>query len=235
MAELSASNGGTGRLVEAIVYPQQVENLPARASMVQALLAGDLVFSTDARLRFRHLMSVDTATALDYRAAARDHNGQWTEWSDEISHSAGVYSPGATEASIGSGTSDIVLVEEPDVTFPDLSVGSGLVQVYRTIVSDGFYDEARRNKWVRSRAAFNVVMENLDEDQVARLHRFFEGLNGPLKPFYFDFKDPKTHVTTRHVVRFREGVLNDELFDVDRSDINFTLIECVTWNTAAAA
>lgn len=204
--------------------------MPVRATTVEASVAGTPVFSTGQRLRTRHLMAVETG-AHSYRAAAKDHHGMWSEWSDPISFTASAFSAGATQGGIGSGIGEDILTEEPDVVFPDLSMGTGIISINRTIVSGGFLDEVRRSKWTRKRIAWNVVLSDLDENQVALFHRFYTSLNGPLTPFWFEFEDPITGEVSRHVVRFREPVLSDELHAVDRSNLTFTLVQVVTWDT----
>jgi hypothetical protein len=68
------------------------------------------------------------------------------------------------------------------------------------------------------------------------LHRFWRALNGPLTPFLFDWADPTQNPTpslpprlsvpsTRYVVRFRDPTLASKLFAIDRSSMDFVLVE----------
>lgn len=217
---VTATNGGSSQLILATVIPFSRENLSVRGSIV-AIPGSN---STGARLRLTHLMSVPSG-AQNYIAAAKDMNGCWSEWSSTTALTPGSFSAGSNSASIGSGAANDQWLGEPSINFPDLSIGSGTMKMFRTIVSQSFMDEVRRSKWVRSRAGFKVVFTNLDQIQMERFYSFVKALNGPLRPFYFDFTDHRTQVSTRYVVRFSDPGLVGKLFAMDYSSCSFGLVE----------
>jgi hypothetical protein len=221
--KLSVGHGGQGPLLKATVTPFPRENLTPRATWVE--LANGRV-DTGPRLRTRHLVSMDDYNRA-VRAAVLDDNGLWSEWSAAQNLSIPKFTYGATNGSIGSGSSSDLSLEEPAVRFPLLNQGSSKLETYRTVVSDGFYDEQRSSRWSQPRVAFTCVLRDLDQQDVLLLHRFYRALNGPLTPFWFDWTDPDTGKEERYLVRFRDPSLADDLFLVDRSNMEFTLVELV--------
>lgn len=223
---------GTGPLARILVAPFVRENVGVRGSVVQCLNSGVVKVSTGARLRNTHLLVPDSTSSRTYRAGSLDVNGLWSEWSPLATVSIANFSAGATDGSIGSGSNAGVNIEEPSVYFPDLSVGSGIVDTFRTVVSDGFYEELRRSEWEEGISVFNIVLIDLDEDQVSLLETFYMALNGSFKPFYFIWTDPLSAVDDenreqRFIVRFRDTP-SSELSRVDRSDVRMTLVEIPT-------
>jgi hypothetical protein len=186
-----------------------------------------VLIDTGPRLRTRHLLPLAANATARLRAAAQDDNGLWSEWTVPQTTGTAAFAAGGTEASIGSGSQSDLSLEEPAVRFPLLNLGSSKMQTYRTVVSEGFYDEQRRSRWKQPRVAFTCVLRDLDEEDVLLLHRFYRALNGPLTPFWFDWIDPDTGQEQRYIVRFRDASLADELFVVDRSNMEFTLVELV--------
>ena len=225
--QLSMTVGGSGPLLKSVVMPFPRENLMVRATAVRCVnpSTGAVEVWTGPRLRTRHLMSLDSDAPRMLQAAVKDANSMWSEWSAPQSVTTGAFVKGATDGSIGSGSVDDVSLEEPAVRFPMLSLGSGRQAIHRTVVSEGFYDEQRRSRWQVSRAAFNCVFLDLEEEEILLMHRFYQALNGPLTPFWFDWTDPDTGEETRYLVRFRDPALADELFAMERSSMEFTLVE----------
>lgn len=231
---LSVSNAGTAPLVKMKVHPFVSGNLALRATYVRVdNTFNERVIMTGARLRTNHLLALDTTSNRKYRAATKDHNDVWSEMNDVQIYAISNFSNGASERSIGSASSNIREVEEPGVNFPDLSVGTGYAIVHRTIVDEeAFYDESTLYTAHDPRMVFNVKLVDLDAYQVNLLHKWYQTLNGPTRPFYFDFKDPAreddvVRSEVRYVVRFRDPSIADELFEVDRSNLSFVLVEVV--------
>lgn len=225
---ITAANGtpGTGQLARVVVLPYPRENLSVRATAVQVRdNAGVLKVETGPRLRTTHLVAPDATASRKARAAAKDAYGCWTEWGPEVTLTLAAFTPGTTVGSIASGAATTLTVEEPGVVFPDLSFGSGQVAVHRTAVATGFYDEVRRAKHAVRRYTFRVVVRELMKEQAEKLRQFFQALNGPFKPFLFDYTDPKTGKQTRHAVRFRDDTYSDSLFGVTYAETELNLIE----------
>jgi hypothetical protein len=152
----------------------------------------------------------------------------WSEWSPAQSLPFGDFSPASTNnVSIGSGANSDLALEEPAVRFPVLNAGSARQDIFRTVVDESFYDEKRQSRWSVKRAAFTCRFTDLDESETLLLHRFYRALNGPLTPFWFDWIDPDTGKEERYIVRFRDPRIADELFAVDRSNLEFTVVELV--------
>jgi hypothetical protein len=227
---LTLSAAGTGSLARAIIKPFTRENLILRSTIVQVddAALGTAGISTGARLHTAHLLALPTTASLSYRAAAKDASGVWSEWSAAKAFACPAFSAGATEASIGSGASSDLSISEPGIAFPDLSQGSGLATTSRTLVSGGFYDQLRRSKSSKTRASFNVLLKDLDAAQCDLLHRFWQGLGGPLKSFYFDFTDPRTDEEVRYIVRFAEPSIADQLQAVTYSSLQLRLVEVMS-------
>lgn len=221
---LTASAGGSGPLVRAIVAPFVRENVSARGSIVQCMDSGVAKVSTDARLRMSHLIAPDSTSSRVYRAGAQDTAGLWSEWSSPVTLSASNFSASTLDGSIGSGATTSLEIEEPSVLFPDLSIGSGIVETHRTLVGEGFADELRRSAWEQGLAVFKVLLIDMDDWQAELLRAFYRDLNGPFRPFYFDWQDPTSGIETRYVVRFREDPTND-LADIEMSDATLTFVE----------
>jgi hypothetical protein len=223
------------------VVPFDRANVGVRGFMVQAMdgnPTGNIVSSTGFRLGTNGLLVQDVNGLRFYRGAVRDDNGLWTEWSQTLPLNQGPYvgGVGAVEGSIGSGAAIDNNIQSPGVEFPDLSTGSGKVSVFRTLVSSGFGDEVRTAAWSRMRAVFHCVFTDLDEWQTGMLHRFWRAINGPGAPFFFDYADPSinpnprlpprlTVPSVRYIVRFRDPSIVSKLFAVDRSQMEFVLIE----------
>ncbi len=237
---LTVTPGGSAPLLRAVVTPFARENLHCAATVVRGRLAttGAVVQHTGTRLRSTHLLPLAPAATgtgnvttpdVQWAAAAKDANGNWSEWSRAVAAPAATEfkTGGTNQVSVGQGLLGGAdgLLEEPAVAFPHLSLGSGQGSVGRTLVGEGFYDEVRRRKWTRERSVFHCQFNDLDAGQVAVLHRFFRALNGPYKPFVFHHHDPGATRPGRYVVRFREPEVADELFAVDRSSLGFVLIE----------
>lgn len=238
MTSISATPGGSTALVDVWVRPLQRANLSIRGHRVDCTYGGTshlgtLAASTGFRLGTHGLLSLDTyATARYFRAAVRDCNGLWSEWSTLQSASPAQYSAGDTpsEVSIGSAAQSDMDLQSSGIQFPDLSAGSGQITTRRTLVSKNFNDEVRSARWSRGRAGFHVVLSNLDAGQTALLYRFWRALNGPKTAFFFDYSDPNTGTrttapSTRYVVRFRDISMASRLFDVTYSEMEFYLIQ----------
>jgi hypothetical protein len=229
MPTVTASPGGSSPLVLVKVTAFVRENLSVRGMRVDAIASGTVEVSTGFRLGTSGLLALDSTSARSFKAAARDANGLWSEFSGGKSFTGTNYSAGATEASIGSGATSDSALQSAGITFPDLSAGSGRMIVRRTMVSKTFTDEVRAARWTGGRAAFHVVLSNLDSDQTSLLHRFWRALNGTRTPFFFDYVDPAKGVRTtaaaaRYLVRFRDPALAARLFDVSYSELEFYLI-----------
>ncbi|MGE5610463.1 MAG: hypothetical protein ACM359_14530 [Bacillota bacterium] len=227
---LTVSVGGNGPLAKATVTPFPRESLSVRATAIQCLdpIGGPALFYTGPRLRTKHLLALDVAMAVRRcRAAVKDCNGMWSEWSAPQDLSFNDFVPGSTNVSIGSGAGDDLALEEPAVRFPAFNVGSSRQDIFRTVVDESFWDEKRQCRWSVKRAAFTCTFSDLDESETLLLHRFYRALNGPLTPFWFDWIDPDTGKEERYIVRFRDPSLADELFTVDRSNMEFTVVELV--------
>jgi hypothetical protein len=226
---LSAVNAGTGALARIIVKPYLLANQHARATWARVYDAGLLRrVWVESRLRREHLLALLTDSGtFKAQVAAQDEFGVWSERSEIKTVVFAAYSAGATHASIGSGSTSDVWVDEPGVHFPDLSMGSGTVKARRTLVGPGFLDEVRRGQQAAPRAAFAVSLRGLDQTQTQLMHRFFQALNGPHKAFWFEHEDNTTGVLRRYAVRFRDATVGDELFGVEYSDMDFNLIELV--------
>jgi len=224
---LALSNGGTGPLARAVATPFLRGGLTPQATLVKvsAPSGGGRRIVTGARLRQAHLIALDSTGNREYVAGCRDRSGVWSEASNKTTLAVANYGGGAAPSTIGSGVDEDIEIMEPAATFPDLSVGSGIIKTYRTLVDGGFAGNTRRSKWQAPRAAFKVMMRLLDPDQAALLHRWFQALNGPLRPFYFDFTDPNTGVETRYIVRFRDPSIVDRITAPDLSTLEFNLIE----------
>lgn len=229
MPSLTLSNTTGGQLLKAVITPFPRENLSLRATMLEVRNnAGDPYLNSGVRLRTSHLIAVNSSINTRYRAAVKDVNDVWSEWSQTQNFTLGTFTPGVSPASIGSGQNQDLLIEEPALRFPDLSMGSGQIWTHRTIVGGGISDEQRRSKWTTGRATFHVVLSELDEAQTGLLHRFFRCLNGPLTPFWFEYFDPNNDDAPRRcVVRFREPDMTTELFGVTLSKAEFYLIELI--------
>jgi hypothetical protein len=235
--QLSVSAGGNGPLVKATVIPFPRENLSVRCTAIQCLdpASGQVLLDTGPRLRTKHLLALDSASSRRYRAAVKDSNDLWSEWSPaQYLSFANLVDAVNNNVSIGSGSSSDLALEEPAVRFPQLNVGSTRQDIFRTVVSESFWDEQRKSRWSVSRAAFTCVFHDLESDETHLLHRFYRALNGPLTPFWFNWIDPDTGKEERYIVRFRDPSLADELFTVDRSNMEFTLVE-LTGKTDASA
>lgn len=227
MATLSVTTGGSGPLLRAVVQPFLRENLPARSTLVRVddPSGGGRLIIMGPRMRKTHLLALDSTGSRRFRAATKDNQNVWSELSAAVDQTTANYSTGATEGSIGSGGTADIEISEPSVNFPDLSFGSGIIGIHRTLVYGSFPGQTFEPQWAKQLAAFRIIMHTLDDEQVARLHTFFKTLNGPRKPFFFDFVDPNTSVETRYVVRFRDPKMNSSLIDVDYPDVEFNLIE----------
>jgi hypothetical protein len=225
---LTVSNAGSGPLVRTTVIPCTKANHPWRCVFVQCeTTAGERRVMTGPRLRSVNLMAVDSTSARDYIAGVKDVHDVWSEWCEPTELTAANYSAGATEASIGSGSTDELERQEPGVLFPDPSLGSTKGGMRRTLSSEGVWDEARRRKWYVTRATFSIDYRSLEEAEARLLHKFFRACKGPLKPFFFDFADGIAEVDRRYVVRFRDQELGDSMDTVDRSSMGFNLVELV--------
>jgi hypothetical protein len=222
-------NGSTSPLAVITVVPFAKENAGTLCTAVRADTSGGAYRQrTGTRLRSRHMMNVTTGTtSVPYRAAAKDLNGLWTEWSDPVSLGTTLMVQGTNVVSIGQGYvgTDDTGLQEPGAAFPKLSLGSNQGGVRRTLFTSTFYDEARREMVAVKRAAFKCVFNDVDQQQTQCLHRWFRALNGNWKPFTFDYYDPGIGRDFQYVVRFRDPQFTDELFAMDRSRIEFTLIE----------
>jgi hypothetical protein len=216
-----------------VVTPFPRENLSVRATYVQVRNnAFEEYMTTGVRLRTEHMVAVNSSLNTRYRAAAKDANDVWSEFSESQSQTLASFATGGSDvASIGSGNNHDLYIEEPSLHFPRLSLGSGQVWTHRTIVGGTLFDEQRRAKWSRPRSSFHVVLSELDGDQAELLHRFFRCLNGPLTPFWFEYTDPNTDRTTKHVVRFRNPEISTELFGVTISRIDCHLVELIGAST----
>ena len=183
--------------------------------------------STGVRLRTEHLIAVGTTSSRTYRAAVKDVNDVWTEWSAPITLACANFAADDLVASIGSANALDLYIEEPSLRFPDLSLGSGQMWTHRTLVGGSMFDEQRRDKWSTGRSSFAVTLSELEEEQTTLLHRFFRCLNGPLTPFWFEYTDPNDGITERFVVRFRDPDISTDLFGVSLSNIELQLIELI--------
>ena len=220
--------GGGAALVMCQVRPFARENCPVRGVWVR-----DPSFSVETgfRLGTRQLLS-DAAATHQFQMAVRDGNGVWTEFSSSRSVDLPTYAPATgTEASIGSGSTVDLAISSPGIWFPDLSKGSGKMRVRKTLVATGaFADETRLDRWPRGVAAFDVKLDSLCDIQARLLQRFWRALNGPQKPFFFDFVDPRigtrtTAPSNRYIVRFRDSKRADSIFTGRYSEMQFVLIE----------
>lgn len=230
-ATLTLLNGSyPGTLTRITVLPFVRENLPSRATLLKvATTGGALVAMLGPRLRKTHLFAQDSTSNRKYYGAVKDQNDVWSEYSDGYNYSAVSFVSGSTEGSIGSGTRTDVLLEEPSLFWPDLNLGSGIIRSWRTIVADDeFRSETRTSKRGCPRVSIRVVLNNLDESQTVLLHKFYRQLNGPFKPFYYEYKDPVTSALTKYIVRFRDPELADDMFAIDRSNMEFNLVEVHT-------
>jgi len=178
-------------------------------------------------MRLQHLLALNATGAHYAWSGVKDEHDVWSEWSEKINFTSANFTAGSTEASVASGTTDELLLEEPSILFPDLNVGSGMISIRRTLVGQGFHDETRARKAMFTRAAFHCVLRDLDEYQVLLMHKFVRSLNGPFAAFLFDFRDRTTDQLRRYPVRFRDAQVVDQLRQVDRSDMDFTLVELV--------
>lgn len=226
--QLTVNVGGTGPLVKATVTPFPREGLAVRTTLIEcrSTSGGAPLISTGPRLRTRHLLALNTTASRSYRAAVKDCNDLWSEWSAPQTLSFGLFAPAATNnVSIGSGAGNDLALEEPAVRFPALNAGSSRQDIFRTVVAESFWDEQRQSRWSVKRAAFTCVFQDLEPQETLLLHRFYKALNGPLTPFWFDWIDPDSGREERYIVRFRDPTLADELFTVDRSNMEFTVVE----------
>lgn len=237
---LTLTNTGTSPLVKLQVQPFVRENLATRACYVRVDDGSNVfILSSNARLRMNLLLAVNSTSARRYRAATKDHNDVWSELNDYQSLTFSNFSSGSANRSIGSASSADVEIEEPQVTFPELSIGSGYMYVHRTILDEGFYEESTRSQSADPVMAFTVSLNELDQEQSVLLQRWFKTLNGPFKPFYFDFDDPAREddvirAQTRLVVRFENPQMAEQLFGETYSNFSFTLIEQVKTNVGGA-
>lgn len=228
--ELSVSVGGSGPLLKGTVLPFPRENLAVRSTAIRCVNpgTGQVELYTGPRLRTKHLLVPPSTASRQYQAAVKDSNAMWSEWSP-VQNAATAHFVGAStnNVSIGSGSADDLSLEEPAVRFPSLNLGSSRHAIYRTVVSEGFYDEVRRVRWRVNRAAFHCIFTDLDEQESLLLHRFYRALNGPLTPFFFDWTDPDTKEEQRYTVRFRDPGMADELFGFNDASMDFTLVELI--------
>lgn len=223
---------GTGTMVplaQAVVSPFLREGCAVRGVMVQCLDgSGNLVTSTGYRLGTKQLLTVNGSG--HYVAAVRDGNGCWSEWSSNTAITVSNFVQGSIEASIGSGATTDADISSPGIVFPDLAFGSARMSVHRTLVVDGFLDSTQSSQWPKPRAAFMVKLDNLDADDRTLVHRFWRGLGGPARPFFFDYVEPSdggrtTGVSRRYTVRFRDQKVSDSLFGGSFTEAQFALIE----------
>jgi hypothetical protein len=229
---ITVTPGGTGKLLKLVVVPFHRANVSPIATTVAGRDA-DTHFTqwTGTRLRSTHLLSVSPNTSVNasgLRAAAKDTNGYWSEWSELYPLPSGSsFSTGINPCSIGQASQDFtdLTLEEPAAAFPLLSLKSGQGRVSRTLVSEDFYAEQRRQKWSSTRNVFHVQFDDLEEDQTLLLQRFYRALNGSWKPFTFDFDEPGADRPTQYVVKFRDPDLAADLFIVERSSMSFVLVE----------
>jgi hypothetical protein len=227
--DMTPSGAGSVPLVRAVVYPFLRENLHARESVVRidGPGGGGRKVWTGSRLRMWHLLAMDSTDARDFRAGTRDILGTWSEWSGPDQYTFSAFSGGNNPRSIGSLQNEDALIEESATVFPDLSVGTGIVQVHRTLVSEqAFEDEQRRAQQLDPRAAFTVTIVDVDDTQVAVLQRFVRSVNS-IKPFFFYFTDPQTGDEKKYPVRFRDTSFAEALGRATYSDVQFNLIEMV--------
>lgn len=245
---LSIVQTGDCPLIRATVNPFVKENLSVRASMVRVNQGdGSRRILTNARLRMNHLIALDSTSTRKFQAATKDHNGVWSEWTDQLSGSYSNFSDGASVGSIGSLVGNDFDIEEPGIMFPSLEIGTSRMDVWKTLISEGFTDEERRQMAPDSRAVFSVVLKNVEEeggnsttvDVASIMHRWFKALNGPWKPFYFDFKDPSREddvirYEKRYAVRFRDPEFAESLFDATKSTFSFTLVEVMDFHQGGA-
>lgn len=222
--DVAISNAGTGPLTKVLVKPYLRENQHALQTIVRVLSGSSLIGSTGPRTRRQHLLNLPSAAAYSFVVAAKDEYDVWSE-SRTFAFTPSNFIAGSTQASIGSGTTDIELLESPGIAFPDLSVGSGSTQVLRTVIGSGFFDETRRAQMSKSRTAFRVKLHHMDEIQAQLLQRFYSALNGPMSPFYFSWRSPTSRNVERYLVRFREPSMADELVTTSLYDASFSLIE----------
>lgn len=227
---ISTSQPATGQLVSVIVKPYLRENLSPRQFYVRLTnTGGNLIVASGARLRKTMLLAATTTGNHRVYAAVKDEHGVWSELSPYQTVNISNFSAGSDAVSIGSGQTNAKMIEEANVLFPSFSMESGKMVVSRTIVTENaFLDRVAKQRFRVTRAAFRIKFEDLDEEETLRLHKFFQQLNGPWRPFYLDFTDPLTNEEKRHVVRFREDTISDEMFDVDRSRMEFTVVELVS-------
>src|SRR5262245_20537502 len=132
--ELSLANAGSGPLILALVKPFIRENLDVRATLVKV---ADGSISTGARLRTQHAFALTATGSTDFVAATKNIFDVWTEYGRTVTITASNFSRSSTQVSIGSLSNPFVLVEEPAVQFPDLSIGTGVIRMYKTVMVSG--------------------------------------------------------------------------------------------------
>lgn len=203
-----------------------IQGRPPRCYDIQCRLGTTIRVDSTPKLSKRFLVVPDGTSSRNYRAAVKDHLGTWSEWSATSAVAVGNHSAGGTVASIGEAAASESALHSPSLVFPKLSLGSGRVAAQRTLLpADAFHDEVRRPAWARHRSGFDVSLDSLDNDQVRQIHRFVRLLNGPLKPFWFDWDEPANGRTSRYLVRFADPEVVTTLLGPNMNEARFTLVE----------
>jgi hypothetical protein len=229
--EISATDyGGDTPFVRVGVVPYLLANASARHFSVRIETDQTTIWSGP-RLRREFLLGIpaSNSSAITVTGGAKDENALWSEWSDETNLTVTNFTTtAARQSSIASVADDDVLIEDPAISFPDLNQGSGTMRVWRTVVTESWQDEVRSRLQEDVRASFNVKIDDADEEQVTMLHRLYQTTRGPSKPFLFDFINPHTGEHRTYTVRFADDSLKDSLETIDRSSLQFKLIEVVS-------
>jgi hypothetical protein len=229
---VTATASGSGDLATVSIQANLLGGAPVRGFRIDGLVGSSIKSSTGYRQGLNCLIPF-AGSPTTVRGAARDEFGVWTEWSTATALTVpGTFTPGSIEGSVGSGAVSDILIQSPGIEFPDLSAGSGRMQIRKTYLSKSttWLDEVRNPQWTRGRAAFHVKFEDLDIGQAELIHRLWRATNGPQIPFFFDYVDPSlgTRLTagaTRYLVRFRDASLTSKIFDVTLSSFEFFLVE----------
>lgn len=227
---LSVANGGSGPLMLVRIKPYVRENQHARSFFSRIFTqAGAARVWSMVKLARDHLLALNAEEQVKVLAGVKDEYGVWSPATTVDEVDATNFTAGAVEASIGSGTKDQRLLEAPSVQFPDVNVGSGFIQVHKTLVGAGFYDETRTMVAARGRWAFRVKLVNLDSYQQQIIQRWAAQLNTAFTPFTFEIHNPMTRVKEPYTVRFRDSSVADRLREGNLYDFEFTLIELASY------
>ncbi len=217
--------GGTAPLVRAVVSPRLRQGQHARFTYVRVNTTGNARLSqTGTRFRSSHLISLDSSPRR-FQAAVRDVFGVWSELSPPQQLTVSNYSPSTGEASIGSGSTSQLQIEEPAIAMPKISMGSGHSIVDKIAISERYASEVRRFRWPDQRYSFAVIYDVLGNRKAQMLHKLWKSTGGPRKPFWFEYTNLYSEKIERYAVRFRENSLSDETFDYHLTSTNFQLME----------